>query len=227
MLVSDRHTFLPLDGYPEELWRAETEGCQGPAVLCAQLKSTGEVNFNHRAHIAVSRAMLQDDLYAIRYSPLTVLRRAASGFGHYLWPASTFGHVESNLAHIRGWTELWDRFVFLRMDLPGRDDAPEWSRYFYPGLALWFLLAVGWGTIETLRREGGRSWRQPGWQSAATGLILLVLLYSAAVSNLFEYTVRTCATASRPPRSVLCFLVGCLRSWSAACPAAIWLEGDI
>ncbi len=187
MVLADRHTFLPLDGYPEALWRTEAEGCQGAAILCARLKSTGETNFNHRAYIAISRVMLQDDLVAIRSSPLTVLRRAASGFGHYLWPASTFDHVESNLNRIRGWSELWDRYLFLRTELPGRAEAPEWSRYIYPGLAFWVLLPMGWGVVSVLRRAIGRNMGLTIGESAVTGLILLVLLYSATVLNLFEY----------------------------------------
>ena len=187
MELSDRHTFLPLEGYPEKYWRTIVETCAGPPVLCNINKSEGGTNFNHAAYLAISDALLRDDLYAVQHDPGVVARRILSGTVHYLWPGSTFLGVQENLTKIAAWVDAWDRFIFLRLSVPGRQDMPDWSRLVYPGMAAWFIAGLGWGLLGFLRASFAMGRVKPDPRLAIVGLIGYLVMYGFVVGNLFEY----------------------------------------
>jgi len=144
-----------LDNYPPE-WRT-AEGFEHIPVLRQESKSHGPHNYNHLAHIAISRQYMADSIVALGEFPKSFA--LAMGYSAYTYfrPASDYTCSNHNASLIRPWKDFCDSTIGgrLNMDLSTLPYLNKIAKSpphlgLLIGLPLIFLLGlhiVFWGTL--------------------------------------------------------------------------------
>jgi hypothetical protein len=221
--LSRHYSFLPLEKYPEEYWRASHESCSASPVLCEVNKSRGGTNFNHISYIEISEELLKDDLFAIKRYPRLVLRRVALGISQYLSPAFTWHGVDNNRWPIENWTQAWGRFVYGRVAVPASRELPArfreafpflfgwhtenliWGMGFYPVLIIWYIMGLAWGLRAAFRSVFGKARDKITPSTIVLGFAGLIVLYVALVNNTMDFSENMSFRFETDPLSVILF----------------------
>jgi len=213
--LSATFSFLPLYEYPQEYWVNLNLNCIGPAIICEKTKSNGSTNFNNVAYLRISDVFLKDDIYTVKHYPQLVFKRALSGLIHYVWPASSFDHLENNRVAITEWDNFWNKYIYGRVNAPGRAGADDWSKYAYPLLALWFGAGLLYGLVAVLRSILQHNKKNDS-HIIVIGYATIIVIYSATVSNLFDYGENMKYRFEVEPISIILFGYLAMKTWEWA-----------
>jgi hypothetical protein len=154
--VSLVERFYPIDAYPEAF--RDVSGYASIPVLRQKTKSTGEVNYNHLAQIAISDQYLEDSLYVLRHYPKTYLSSTVWAWLKFFSPVNTdIGTTFPNL----GWLNaLYERVFYGRVEAGLSRWLPalkHWGDTLYLTLLLGMPLLVFYGLLQIAgRRNRGR-----------------------------------------------------------------------
>ena len=179
--------FAPLADYPAEYRRAT--GYEEIMALHQVAKSTGAVNYNHLAYLAISDAYLRDALYVTIHAPRFFLTGVIKGWFHYFQSSSDYVFVEVNRARIAGISDLYDTLFYgkLPFDLAQVAALPlnhGGARYVY------LFLLTGLPLVVFYALRVASRWKEVGALSASQRVLILYLcfniVYVAFVGNLLE-----------------------------------------
>jgi len=186
--VAEVRWFSPLDEYPERFRRAPVR--EDVPVLSAPLKSTGGVNYNHEAYIAISDEYLRNCLRAIRLRPGAFVAGLASSWFIYFTAASDYGlFVESNVEAVAPVKAVYDTAFCGRLpwDLSQVKGLPKSNtpRYVYLVLLAGLPLLLVYAAAGVARgRIGASALDRP--RRASLAFMVLTVAYVAFFGNLFE-----------------------------------------
>lgn len=170
--------------YPDEY--VNVEGFEGIPGLRQKQKSNGPHNFNHLAHVGISKEYLEDAVYGLTHDPKTYILSTGVAWLVYLKPQYGLSpHNEEILAPL---TSLYDNAVYWQFPFDLRERSSLARTANNPGYALFFLvfpLLVVYGAVIGWR---GR-WRgRPLSHAARWTLAYMVfcIVYVAGIGNAFD-----------------------------------------
>jgi len=157
----------------------------GVPALDEVRRSTGAVNPNNRAFLAISNLYLRDALYIIRTHPSAYLKGVHWAYIAFFEPTSAYWLLWPNLVHIVPWDEFWHRFVYgcTNPILPSLSDPPTAGDM---GIlvVLAYALAILYGGYDLLRAIRQRRTATPRFLTLA--YVWLNLLYVMVICNAVE-----------------------------------------
>jgi hypothetical protein len=164
----------------------------GIAVLDQEVKSTGEINFNNREYIELSRGYMRDALHVVAHKPGVYLDAYIHSYFTYLLPSTNYLFVEVNRRHIRGFDRIYNLLLLAQPVSYDTERSEKGSaNYIVTTLltmslvlfvAVPFLTLYGWRVARRSLKQGGEA--SP---FAITLLyISLNLAYVTIVGNAFE-----------------------------------------
>ena len=174
-------------GYYPEPYLKSTAFTDIP-VLHTLYKSTGHINYNHIAQIAISNDYGRDARYVLRRYPRVFAVTTAQSALLYLTSNASWARESGNYARLRPWVGLYDTFVYGRLPFnlfSGFRNISKLVREQYVVLMAALPAAFLIGVIAALR---GRLGRQTLDAPARLILAYMVfnILYTGAVAVLFE-----------------------------------------
>ena len=140
----------------------------GVPALDHEFKSTGAINYNHIAYIAVSRIYLQDGFKVMRQFPARYLLSVAGAFRVFMIPANEYHKLRVNREHIKLVESLYNPVIYgqfpsARGEILGvfsKENLGQavWSRLKQVGfvIVLMYLVAVCYGLnliYKSVRRQ--------------------------------------------------------------------------
>ena len=186
--VSLVNRFEAIPSYPAEYQKVE--GYDGIPVLREMSRSSGEINYNHLAQIAISRAYRRDALYGVLHFPKVFAVTTAQAWLNYLTPPSEKAADSSNYPLLKPLAKVYDRFVFGEVNIPLEEGAPllehhPWGTSQYLGLLVELPLLLGYGFWCAFAH--GRAKHLMTREQRLTILYLcFVIAYVAIVGNTLE-----------------------------------------
>jgi len=202
-------SFSRPSAYPQSYFEAvpPTRG----RALSWDTKTTGAVNFNHVAYIAIARDLLRDGRWVIVHRPLTYLRAVGEAWAVYLRPASDLRFLGiANIAALRPAMDVYDVAFFGRWPWPQAGDDPAAPRRYW-GLIAGLPLAFLAGLAAALGRGPGRALDREARLLCA--LLAGTIAYVAVVGNLLELGENNRFRFETDPFSVC--LLGVGLGWAA------------
>lgn len=167
--------FSPPDAYPAEFFDRPRHPDR-PA-LAERRKSTGAVNYNHEAYVAIADRYRDDALALIAARPLDYLQSVAKAGYHFTRPATDIVQLEKRLAPLAGYVRWRDRLLYggwLRLPIAGGDRT----------LYLVTVLDIPWLLWTSLRRCRDRRLRYR--QRVLLAFLFATAVYVAVVGNTLE-----------------------------------------
>jgi len=177
---------VPAFSRPEDYPRAYFESLPPTRVraLYWPVKTTGAVNFNHAAYIAISRDLLADARWVIVHRPATYLGAVAGAWGIYFRSPSDLRFLGlANLAILRPAMDLYDTVFFGRWPGGRGAEEPAAPRRYW-GLMVVLPLVFLAGVAAAFGRGPGRALDRP--QRSLTAFLAGTIGYVALVGNLLE-----------------------------------------
>ena len=149
-------------------------------ALTWEEKTTGAVNFNHAAYVAISEDYLRDARWVVLRRPGLYLRRVAEAWGVYLRATSDLRFLGiANIAALRRPTRVYEVVFFGRWPWRGEGAPRYWGLVL--GLPLVFLGGVA--------AASGRGWAGRGLdrtQRLVVAFMCFNIAFVALVGNLLE-----------------------------------------
>ena len=94
---------LPTPRYPNVL------------ALATRFKSTGSVNYNHEAYLAISDRYLADALWIVRHRPGVYFHGVAKAWYNYFKPQTEISHVSANRDRLRAYAAVGAWVLYGRL----------------------------------------------------------------------------------------------------------------
>ncbi|MCC6696710.1 MAG: hypothetical protein IT365_13860 [Candidatus Hydrogenedentes bacterium] len=186
--VSLVNRYEAVPSYPAEFQQAE--GYEGIPVLREMTKSSGEINYNHLAQIAIARAYRRDAVYGLFHYPKVFVATNAQAWLNYMTPPSEKAADSSNYPLLKPLAEVYDRFVFGEVNIPLEESTPLlehhlWGTSQYLGLLVALPLLLGYGFWCACGR-GRAKHLMTREQRLAVLYLCFVILYVALAGNTME-----------------------------------------
>jgi hypothetical protein len=176
--------FSAVEVYPAEYRRVPARYAGIPA-LAATTKSTGAINYNHAAYLAIAAQYGRDTRYVIRHYPGAVLAGVGTAWLYYFRASTDYPFFGENRAAIRalvvGAEALLGRVpspIPYALDPRDRSDL-------YLVLLVGLPLLVGVGLRAALGRNAAGAARSPA-QRLVIGYVTFAVVYVAMVANTLE-----------------------------------------
>lgn len=170
--------------YPDEY--VNVKGFETIPALRQAQKSNGPHNFNHIAHVGISKQYMDDALYGLRHSPKTFVLSTAISWFAYLRPQ--YKASPDNAELLRPLMAFYDWFVYWKSPVDFRNffsaakttNNPGYLQLFV-GLPVYFAFGVWYGIT---RLRGTRP------ESRRHGMLVLYLCFCiafvAVIGNTFD-----------------------------------------
>ena len=137
-----------------------------------------DANYNHYGYISLSSAYQSAARTYYSAHPEIFLKRLILSWHYFFYPSSRYQRLSGNTAKISAWNELWDRFIFGRITVPGAIGIDDRPFAVYLGLFAGIPVLIGLGCIYLGRVSVGL--RLP------LAYLLFVIVWVALVGNLLE-----------------------------------------
>jgi hypothetical protein len=146
--VSLVNRFEAVASYPESF--RQTEGYPKVPVLQQEAKSSGEINYNHAAQLAISDAYGRDALYGVVHYPSAFTATTLQAWLNYFTPGSTRAADSENFPRLKPLAHIHDRLLFGELNFPLEERYPllehhDWGQRQYVFLLLGLPFLVGYG----------------------------------------------------------------------------------
>jgi len=145
-----------LSAYPEAYRQAD--GFEDVPVLRATHKSTGAVNYNHLAQIAICDQYGQDALYVLTHRPRVFLNATALAWFRYFKSSTALPVSQANRHALRAAVAVYDHLVYGKAPI----DLSSRSRFIelagtppYVFLLIGLPLVLAYGLYAAVRRPNG------------------------------------------------------------------------
>ncbi|GMW00702.1 MAG: hypothetical protein AMXMBFR84_18390 [Candidatus Hydrogenedentota bacterium] len=148
--VSLRNRFTAVSNYPPE-YRHPGPYASVPC-LSEEAKSSGQLNYNQFAQIAISQAYGRDAWAAFAYRPSAYVLTCTQAFVNYFKSPSHYGYESPNVAVLKPWLDAWDRILYWKCIVPESGRALL-GRTVYPGLFGGLVLLVVIGATIAIKAE--------------------------------------------------------------------------
>jgi hypothetical protein len=169
--VSLTRPFMPLADYASSVPAARPTGI---AVLDQRVKPGGQVNYNNKTYIAISKAYLTDALWVVRHEPHVYLGSVQMALKISMQPSTNYDYVQPNRSKLRRYTQFVDDYVYLRAGPVGMGFGII-AAYFF---AATYLVAIITRLAERIRK--------PDPATVTLLFIGLTAAYAYTVSSLTE-----------------------------------------
>lgn len=186
--VSLVNRFEAVASYPEAL--LNIAGYPDVPVLHEETKSTGEINYNHAAQLAIAKAYGDDALYGLAHYPNVFVATTIQAWLNYFTPGSSRAMDSLNYPLVKPLTRIFDRVLYGEVNLPLEQSHPllahhDWGnrQYVFLLVGLPALLAYGFWCGLGLGRSRRRLTRE---QRMVILYLCLAILYVAIVGNTME-----------------------------------------
>ena len=178
--------FEATEFYPESY--LDAAGFHDIPVLHTLYKSTGHINYNHIAQIAISNDYGRDARYVLwRYPKVFAVTTAQSAL-LYLTSNASWARESDNYARLRPWVGLYDTFVYGRLPFNvygGFRNISKLVREQYVVLMAALPAAFVIGVVAAYRGRLGRE-ALDGPSRLLLAYMAFNIFYSGAVALLFE-----------------------------------------
>jgi hypothetical protein len=180
--------FEAVTAYPERYQK--TEGFGDIPVLHALTKSSGEINYNHLAQLAIADAYRRDALYGLQRFPRVFAATTLQAWLNYCTPGSAKVTDSVNYARLEQLARMCARVPYGQIDLPlgesvGLLEHHIWGNHQYLGLLVGLPFLVGYG-IWCALGLGRAKHLLTRDQRTVIFYLCLVILYVAVVGNIME-----------------------------------------
>lgn len=155
----------------------------GHPVLDDARKSTGYVNYNQLAYVAVARDSMNDALYTMAHHPRVYLRSVARAWRLFLRPASDYPFLKENRDALGNYSRLYSHLI------AGQPIYPEDPQFAYERGQLGYALAAGFFLVAAFGVVIAARWLRHRSLSSRDALLLFMWLnvaYVSVVGNAFE-----------------------------------------
>jgi hypothetical protein len=215
--IASVDAFRGLDYYPASYRLLSSEYASIPE-LSAQIKSSGEPNYNNMAYLPLSQEYMDASLYLIRHFPVSYLSSVFDSWLLYSQPSWSFDFHNTNAGALSGYTSalsfLRIRFCVdlepMKMALFGVPRGniiyPLSSLLFFPIIFLASFIMSMYYFFQFLRKG----------DSSGLALIFMTMtvLYVALVGNAVEYGENNRFRAETDPLIFVLGIILCKHGWS-------------
>ncbi|MCL4691950.1 MAG: hypothetical protein KJ060_05490 [Candidatus Hydrogenedentes bacterium] len=186
--VSLVNRFEAVASYPESF--RQIGDMPNAPVLREEAKSTGEINYNHAAQLAISRAYGADARYGLTKYPNVFVATNIQAWLNYITPGSSRAADSTNYPLLKPLTRIYDRLLYGEANIPLEESHPllehhDWGnrQYVFLLVGLPTLLAYGFWCGLGLGRARHRLTRE---QRMVILYLCGIILYVAIVGNTME-----------------------------------------
>jgi hypothetical protein len=186
--VSLVNRFEAISSYPESF--RHVEGFADVPVLQEETKSTGEINYNHAAQLAIADAYRRDAVYGLVHYPTTFMTTTGQAWLNYFTPGSSRAADSLNYPLLEPLTRIYDRVLYGEVNLPlairyAQLEHHDWGnrQYVFLLFGLPALVAYGFWCGFGFGRSRHRLTRE---QRLVILYMCLHILYVAIVGNTIE-----------------------------------------
>ncbi len=146
--VSLVNRFEAVSSYPEEF--QHVKGFEGVPVLREETKSTGEINYNNLAQLAISDAYCRDAVYGLIHFPKVFVATTLQAWLNYFTPGSSRAADSLNYPLLKPLAGTYDRVLYGELNFPLEDRYPllehhDWGNHQYLFLLLGLPLVLAYG----------------------------------------------------------------------------------
>jgi len=146
--VSLVNRFEAVASYPEPFRQAH--GYPDVPVLQQETKSSGEINYNHAAQLAIADAYRRDALYGLAHYPAVFAATTLQAWLNYFTPGSSRATDSLNYPLLKPLIHIYDRLLFGELNFPLEERYPllehhDWGQRQYVFLLVGLPCLLGYG----------------------------------------------------------------------------------